>query len=63
LNSERKILRSTNDVTEIFDVLGIEAVRKAIEREINEVISFSGLYVNYRHLGCEGEGVRVRVWV
>ena len=40
----------TNDVVEIFDVLGIEAVRKAIEREMNHVISFDGSYVNYRHL-------------
>ena len=40
----------SNDVVEIFDVLGIEAVRKAIEREMNHVISFDGSYVNYRHL-------------
>jgi DNA-directed RNA polymerase II subunit RPB1 len=31
-------------------VLGIEAVRKAIEREMYHVISFDGSYVNYRHL-------------
>lgn len=31
-------------------VLGIEAVRKAVEREMNHVISFDGSYVNYRHL-------------
>lgn len=31
-------------------MLGIEAVRKAIEREMNNVISFDGSYVNYRHL-------------
>lgn len=30
--------------------MGIEAVRKAIEREMNQVISFDGSYVNYRHL-------------
>jgi DNA-directed RNA polymerase II subunit RPB1 len=40
----------TNDVVEIFDVLCIEAIRKAIEREMNHVISFDGSYVNYRHL-------------
>ena len=35
--------------------LGIEAVRKAIEREMYNVISFDGSYVNYRHLAllCE----------
>ncbi|EYC06183.1 hypothetical protein Y032_0077g1077 [Ancylostoma ceylanicum] len=41
---------SSNDICEIFEVLGIEAVRKAIEREMNNVISFDGSYVNYRHL-------------
>jgi DNA-directed RNA polymerase II subunit RPB1 len=41
----------TKDVVEIFHVLDIEAVRKAIEREMNHVISFDGSYVNYRHLG------------
>ena len=40
----------SNDICEIFQVLGIEAVRKAIEREMNQVISFDGSYVNYRHL-------------
>ena len=30
--------------------LGIEAVRKAIEREMFHVISFDGSYVNHRHL-------------
>ena len=33
-----------------FQCLGIEAVRKAIEREMYHVISFDGSYVNYRHL-------------
>ncbi|RUS82303.1 hypothetical protein EGW08_009935 [Elysia chlorotica] len=40
----------TNDIIEVFDTLGIEAVRKAIETEMNHVISFDGSYVNYRHL-------------
>ncbi|CAF3626686.1 unnamed protein product [Rotaria sp. Silwood1] len=40
----------TNDIAEIFDVLGIEAARKSIERELNHAISFDGSYVNYRHL-------------
>ena len=31
-------------------VLGVEAVRKAVEKEMNHVISFDGSYVNYRHL-------------
>lgn len=34
----------------LSQVLGIEAVRKALERELYHVISFDGSYVNYRHL-------------
>ncbi|XP_033117859.1 DNA-directed RNA polymerase II subunit RPB1-like [Anneissia japonica] len=41
---------TSNDICEIFQVLGIEAVRKAVEKEMNHVISFDGSYVNYRHL-------------
>lgn len=40
----------SNDICEIVAVLGIEAVRKAVEKEMNHVISFDGSYVNYRHL-------------
>ena len=40
----------TNDVKEIFDVLGIEAARRALIKEIRMVISFDGSYVNHRHL-------------
>jgi DNA-directed RNA polymerase II subunit RPB1 len=40
----------SNDVVEILQALGIEAGRKAIEKEMNNVISFDGSYVNYRHL-------------
>lgn len=31
-------------------VLGIEAVRRSVEREMSTVLNFYGLYVNYRHL-------------
>jgi DNA-directed RNA polymerase II subunit RPB1 len=31
-------------------VLGIEAVRNALLKELRAVISFDGSYVNYRHL-------------
>ncbi|KAK3854868.1 hypothetical protein Pcinc_038689 [Petrolisthes cinctipes] len=41
---------SSNDILEVFEVLGIEAVRKCIEKEMNAVLMFYGLYVNYRHL-------------
>ncbi|KAK0182048.1 hypothetical protein PV327_000219 [Microctonus hyperodae] len=40
----------SNDICEIFQVLGIEAVRKSVEKEMNAVLQFYGLYVNYRHL-------------
>jgi len=41
---------TSNDIVEIFEVLGIEAVRAALLNEIRGVISFDGAYVNYRHL-------------
>lgn len=44
------IRTTTNDIVEVFQTLGIEAVRKSIEKEMTHVISFDGSYVNYRHL-------------
>ena len=46
---------TSNDMCEILSVLGIEAVRRAMEKEMNHVLSFDGTYVNYRHLAllCE----------
>jgi DNA-directed RNA polymerase II subunit RPB1 len=41
----------SNDIVEICDTLGIEAVRKSILREIRKTLNAYGLYVNYRHLG------------
>eukprot|EP01114_Cavostelium_apophysatum_P013538 TRINITY_DN32_c0_g1_i1.p1 TRINITY_DN32_c0_g1~~TRINITY_DN32_c0_g1_i1.p1 ORF type:complete len:1763 (-),score=484.60 TRINITY_DN32_c0_g1_i1:80-5368(-) len=41
---------SSNDIVEVIQVLGIEAVRAALLRELRNVISFDGSYVNYRHL-------------
>ncbi|KYR01974.1 RNA polymerase II largest subunit [Tieghemostelium lacteum] len=40
----------SNDIVEIIQVLGIEAVRAALLKELRSVISFDGSYVNYRHL-------------
>ncbi|KAJ7451085.1 DNA-directed RNA polymerase II, subunit 1 [Mycena latifolia] len=40
----------SNSCVEIFNVLGIEAARAAILRELRGVIEFDGSYVNYRHL-------------
>jgi DNA-directed RNA polymerase beta' subunit len=41
---------TTNDVFEIFRVLGIEAARMAIINEIKEVMEEQGLDVDYRHV-------------
>jgi len=40
----------SNDIKEIFDVLGIEAARQIIYNEFFEVMEFSGVYINYHHL-------------
>jgi DNA-directed RNA polymerase II subunit RPB1 len=40
----------SNNTTEIMEVLGIEATRKALLKELRNVIEFDGSYVNYRHL-------------
>jgi DNA-directed RNA polymerase II subunit RPB1 len=39
----------SNDIREIFDVLGIEAARQSIYNELNEVMEFSGVYINHHH--------------
>lgn len=43
-------MHEPEDLYDISQVLGIEAVRKAVEKELYHVISFDGSYVNYRHL-------------
>jgi len=40
----------SNDIKEIFDVLGIEATRQTIYNELYEVMEFAGVYINYHHL-------------
>jgi DNA-directed RNA polymerase II subunit RPB1 len=40
----------SNSCVEVFNVLGIEAARGAIMKELRGVIEFDGSYVNYRHL-------------
>jgi DNA-directed RNA polymerase II subunit RPB1 len=39
----------SNDIREIFNVLGIEAARQSIYNELTEVMEFSGVYINYHH--------------
>jgi DNA-directed RNA polymerase II subunit RPB1 len=41
----------SNDIREVFDVLGIEAARQIIFNEMTDVMEFSGVYINYHHLG------------
>ena len=40
----------SNDIQEIYNVLGIEAARQAIFNEFSEVIEFDSTYINYHHL-------------
>jgi DNA-directed RNA polymerase II subunit RPB1 len=40
----------SNDIKEVFKVLGIEAARQVIYNELVEVMDFSGVYINYHHL-------------
>ena len=39
----------SNHLVETIDVLGIEAARGALLKEMRGVIEFDGSYVNYRH--------------
>ena len=39
----------SNDIVEIYEVLGIEAARQAIYNELVDVIEFDGTYINYHH--------------
>ena len=40
----------SNDIQEIYSVLGIEAARVAIYNELSEVLEFDNTYINYHHL-------------
>ena len=40
----------TNDIQEIYRVLGIEAARQSIMNELSEVIEFDSTYINFHHL-------------
>ena len=47
IDSERTY---SNDISEVFDVLGIEAARQSIYNEFAEVMEFSDVNINYHHL-------------
>jgi DNA-directed RNA polymerase II subunit RPB1 len=40
----------SNDINQIYEVLGIEATRLTLINELNKVLRHYGIYVNYRHL-------------
>jgi len=39
-----------NDITKVYDILGIEAARASLFNEFNKVLSFDGSYTNKRHI-------------
>jgi len=39
----------SNDICEVYNILGIEAARQTIYNEIADVIEFDGTYINYHH--------------
>ena len=39
----------SNDIMEVYDVLGIEAARETIYNELVDVIQFDGTYINYHN--------------
>ena len=40
----------SNDIKEVYNVLGIEAARQILYNEFVEVMEFSDVYINYHHL-------------
>lgn len=40
----------SNDIREIYDVLGIEATRQMLFNELTEVMEFADAFINYHHL-------------
>jgi DNA-directed RNA polymerase II subunit RPB1 len=41
---------TSNDIIEIYEVLGMEAARQAIYNELADVIEFDGTYLNFHHM-------------
>lgn len=39
----------SNDIVEVYNILGIEAARQTIYNEIVDVIEFDGVYINHHH--------------
>jgi DNA-directed RNA polymerase II subunit RPB1 len=51
---------TSNDIMEIYNVLGIEAARNAIITELIEVIEFDNTYVNYHHFNLLADRMTYR---
>ncbi len=41
----------SNDIVEVYNILGIEAARQTIFNELVDVISYDGTYINYHNYG------------
>ncbi|MCJ1449257.1 MAG: DNA-directed RNA polymerase II subunit rpb1 [Stictis urceolatum] len=50
----------SNSFVEVFEVMGIEATRSALMRELTAVLAFDGSYVNHRHLALLVETMTAR---
>jgi DNA-directed RNA polymerase II subunit RPB1 len=48
IDSKRTV---SNDIMEIYNVLGMEAARQCIYNEATEVLEFDGSYINAHHIG------------
>lgn len=53
----------SNNIIEVYNILGIEAARQTIYNELEEVIEFSGDYINYHHLSilCDRMSATVKL--
>jgi DNA-directed RNA polymerase II subunit RPB1 len=49
----------SNDIQEIYKVLGIEAARQSIFKEFSEVMEFSDVYINYHHMSLLADRMTV----
>lgn len=43
---------TSNDIIQIYENLGVEALRLCLIKELKKVLGHYGIYVNYRHLAC-----------
>ena len=50
----------SNDITEIFNVLGIEAARSSFINEFKEILKPYSIYVNHRHLSVLADWMSTR---